>query len=91
MRFSSVYRGRGVDDSGCEEEEDIMLDSHNIETFGDSSDSLGRRPADLSCLQGSDGVRMPSSSSVVVVVDLLNLRYSSSFFFECKYIYIYIL
>ncbi|XWS18834.1 hypothetical protein CRYUN_Cryun32bG0079100 [Craigia yunnanensis] len=65
MRFSSVYRGRGVDDSGYEEEEDIMLDSHNIETFGDSSDSLSRRPADLTCLQSSDGVRMPSSSSLV--------------------------
>ncbi|XVF74348.1 hypothetical protein PTKIN_Ptkin13bG0103100 [Pterospermum kingtungense] len=65
MRFSSVYRGRWVDDSGYEEEEDIMLDSHNIETFGDSSDSLSRRPADLTGLQSSDGVRMPSSSSVV--------------------------
>ncbi|XWS12118.1 hypothetical protein CRYUN_Cryun37aG0062700 [Craigia yunnanensis] len=65
MRFSSVYRGIGVDDSGYGEEEDIMLDSHNIETFGDSPDSLGRRPADLTTLQSSDGVRMPSSSSLV--------------------------
>ncbi|XVF27020.1 hypothetical protein REPUB_Repub14bG0070500 [Reevesia pubescens] len=65
MRFSSVYRGSGVDDSGYEEEEDIMLDSHNIETFGDSSDSLSRRPADMTSLQSTDGVRMPSSSSLV--------------------------
>ncbi|MFQ6647353.1 hypothetical protein Gotur_021943 [Gossypium turneri] len=56
MRYSSVYRGRGVDDSGYEEDEDILLDSHNIETFGDSYDSLSR---------STDGVRMPSSSSLV--------------------------
>ncbi|TYI59770.1 hypothetical protein E1A91_D10G060500v1 [Gossypium mustelinum] len=65
MRFSSVLRGRGFDDSGYEEEEDIMLDSHNIETFGDSSDSHSRRSADLTSLQGSVGVRIPSSSSLV--------------------------
>ncbi|XVE88654.1 hypothetical protein DITRI_Ditri19aG0086800 [Diplodiscus trichospermus] len=64
MRFSSVYRGRGVDDSGYEEE-DIMLDSHNSDTFGDPSDSLSRRPADLTNLQSSDGVQMPSSSSLL--------------------------
>ncbi|KAH1038018.1 hypothetical protein J1N35_039761 [Gossypium stocksii] len=56
MRYSSVYRGRGVDDSGYEEDEDILLDSHNIETFGDSYDSFSR---------STDGVRMPSSSSLV--------------------------
>lgn len=33
-RFSSVYRGGVVDDSGYEEEEDILLDSWNTETFG---------------------------------------------------------
>ncbi|XVF25190.1 hypothetical protein REPUB_Repub13aG0192000 [Reevesia pubescens] len=65
MRFSSVYRGRAVDDSGFEEDEDIMLDSHNIETFGDSSDSLSRRPVDLTSLQSTDGVQIPSSSSLV--------------------------
>ena len=68
MRFSSVYRGRGVDDSGYEEEEDIMLDSHNIETFGDSYGSVSKRPADLTSLQSTDGVRMPSSSSLLVVI-----------------------
>ncbi|MBA0598612.1 hypothetical protein Gorai_008368 [Gossypium raimondii] len=46
MRYSSVYRGREFDDSGYEEEEDILLDSQNIETFGDSSDSLSRGPVD---------------------------------------------
>ncbi|KAK8559894.1 hypothetical protein V6N13_016626 [Hibiscus sabdariffa] len=65
MRYSSVYRGRGIDDSGYEEEEDNMLDSHNIETFEDSSDSLNRGPADLTSLQSSDGVQMASSTSLV--------------------------
>ncbi|KAK6284335.1 hypothetical protein POUND7_003287 [Theobroma cacao] len=61
MRFSSVYRGRGVDDSGYEEDEDIMLDSHNSETFGDSSGSVSKRPADLTSLQSTDGARVSSS------------------------------
>ncbi|KAL4369341.1 hypothetical protein GQ457_05G035320 [Hibiscus cannabinus] len=63
-RYSSVYRDRGVDDSGYEEEEDIMLDSHNIETFGDSSDSLSRGPADLTSFQSSDVARMSSSTYI---------------------------
>ncbi|MBA0867520.1 hypothetical protein Goshw_000728 [Gossypium schwendimanii] len=65
MRYSSVYRGRGFDDSGYEEEEDILLDSQNIETFGDSSDSLSRGPVDLTSLQRNEGVRMSSSTSFV--------------------------
>ncbi|TYI78782.1 hypothetical protein E1A91_D06G238200v1 [Gossypium mustelinum] len=65
MRYSSVYRGRGLDDSGYEEEEDILLDSQNIETFGDSSDSLSRGPVDLTSLQRNEGVRMSSSTSFV--------------------------
>ncbi|KAE8655472.1 putative Nuclear transcription factor Y subunit A-3 [Hibiscus syriacus] len=65
MRYSSVCRGRGVDDSGYEEEENIMLDSHNTETFGDSSDSLSRGPADLNSLESSDSVRMSSSTTLV--------------------------
>ncbi|KAL2534177.1 Polyadenylate-binding protein-interacting protein 4 [Abeliophyllum distichum] len=40
-RFSSVYRG--VDDSGCDEIED-MLDSRNDETFGGVSRSVIRKP-----------------------------------------------
>ncbi|XP_012450482.1 polyadenylate-binding protein-interacting protein 3 [Gossypium raimondii] len=65
MRYSSVYRGREFDDSGYEEEEDILLDSQNIETFGDSSDSLSRGPVDLTSLQRNEGVRMSSSTSFV--------------------------
>ncbi|XVE51889.1 hypothetical protein DITRI_Ditri02bG0077200 [Diplodiscus trichospermus] len=65
MRFSSVYRGRGVDDSGYEEEEDDIVDSNNIETLGDSPGSVSRSPDDLASLQSTDGVRMPSSSSLL--------------------------
>ena len=42
-----------------------MLDSHNTETFGDSYGSVSKRPADLTSLQSADGVRMPSSSSLL--------------------------
>ncbi|GLT49700.1 hypothetical protein SLA2020_232400 [Shorea laevis] len=49
-RFSSVYRGRGVDDSGYEDEE-IVLDSCTIETFGGSSASVSSRPTDFTSLK----------------------------------------
>ncbi|KAL3736017.1 hypothetical protein ACJRO7_025039 [Eucalyptus globulus] len=39
-RFSSVYRGGVVDDSGYVEEEDILLDSWNTETFGSAPASI---------------------------------------------------
>ncbi|KAI4381840.1 hypothetical protein MLD38_007874 [Melastoma candidum] len=39
-RFSSVYRGRVADDSGYEEEEDILLDIRNGETFDDAASSV---------------------------------------------------
>ncbi|XP_039019674.1 polyadenylate-binding protein-interacting protein 3-like [Hibiscus syriacus] len=63
MRYSSVFRGRGFDDSGYEEEEDIKLDSHNVETFGDSSDSLSRGPADLTSFHLVD--EAPSSQAAI--------------------------
>ncbi|GMH14220.1 hypothetical protein Nepgr_016061 [Nepenthes gracilis] len=40
-RFSSVFRG--VDDSGCDEDEDVMCDSRNTETFGNSSGPTSSR------------------------------------------------
>ncbi|XP_062083497.1 polyadenylate-binding protein-interacting protein 3-like [Humulus lupulus] len=39
-RFSSVYRGKIADDSGYDE--DVLVDSHNNDTFGDSSTSGNR-------------------------------------------------
>ncbi|KAK4789428.1 hypothetical protein SAY86_016732 [Trapa natans] len=35
-RFSSVFRGRVADDSGYGEDEDILFNSRNTDTFGDS-------------------------------------------------------
>ncbi|XP_044486896.1 polyadenylate-binding protein-interacting protein 3-like isoform X2 [Mangifera indica] len=65
-RFSSVYRGSALDDSGYEEDEDIMLDSCNDETFGGSSGSVSQRPADLTSGKRSEAAQLSSSSSLVV-------------------------
>lgn len=60
-RFSAVVRG-GVDDSGYEEEEDIVLNSRNSETFGDSSVSFSKKSTDLTISKGNDGAQMSTSS-----------------------------
>ncbi|KAK9281572.1 hypothetical protein L1049_004475 [Liquidambar formosana] len=61
-RFSSVLRG--VNDTGYEESDDIMLDSHNIETFGGSSvSSISRISTDLTYGKTNDGPHVSSSSS----------------------------
>lgn len=70
-RFSSVYRGSALDDSGYEEDEDIMLDSCNDETFGGSSGSVSQRPADLTSGKRSEAAQLSSSSSLVVVPQLI--------------------
>ncbi|XP_019058353.1 PREDICTED: polyadenylate-binding protein-interacting protein 3 isoform X2 [Tarenaya hassleriana] len=44
-KYSSVRRVEGFDDSGVEDEEDILLDSHNNMTFGDMSASDGNKSA----------------------------------------------
>ncbi|KAM1714227.1 hypothetical protein ACFX12_024861 [Malus domestica] len=62
-RFSSVYRGEVVDDSGYDEDEDILLDSLNTETFGDSTGSLRKNSIDWTTGKRNDGA--PSSSSFV--------------------------
>lgn len=61
-RFSSVCRGKGVDDSGYEEQEDIVLDTRNTETFG-SSDTVTKRSTDLTVGKSNDGAWTLSSSS----------------------------
>lgn len=65
-RYSSVYRGKGVDDTGYEEHEDILLDSHNTETFGDSG-SVVKCTTDMNVGKSSDGARTSSSCSSKVV------------------------
>ncbi|XP_068303670.1 polyadenylate-binding protein-interacting protein 3-like [Pyrus communis] len=62
-RFSSVYRGEVVDDSGYHEDEDILLDTLNTETFGDSTGSLRKSSIDWTTGKRNDGA--PSSSSFV--------------------------
>ncbi|XP_044496279.1 polyadenylate-binding protein-interacting protein 3-like isoform X2 [Mangifera indica] len=64
-RFSSVYRGSALDDSGYEEDEDIMLDSRNDETFGGLSGSVSQRPADLTSGKRNDAAQFSSSTSLV--------------------------
>ncbi|XP_061365138.1 polyadenylate-binding protein-interacting protein 3-like isoform X2 [Gastrolobium bilobum] len=64
-RFSSVYRGKDVDDSGYDENEDILLDSHNSETFDGIFGSVIKRPGEISCGKGNDGAQTLASSSSV--------------------------
>jgi hypothetical protein len=65
-RFSSVNRGKGFEDSGYEEHEDILLDSCNMETFG-GSDSVIKRSTDLTIGKSNVGARTSSTSSYKVV------------------------
>ncbi|XP_061364007.1 polyadenylate-binding protein-interacting protein 4-like isoform X2 [Gastrolobium bilobum] len=62
-RFSSVYRGKGVDDSGYDENEDKVLDSHNSETFGGISGLVTKRPGKISAGKGNDGAQTWSNFS----------------------------
>ncbi|KAK6153574.1 hypothetical protein DH2020_013213 [Rehmannia glutinosa] len=61
-RFSSVYRG--VDDSGYDDIENILLDSRNDETFGGVSDSvIGKSLIDMNTGKTTDGTQASSRSS----------------------------
>lgn len=62
-RYSSVYRDKGVDDSGYDENEDIVSDSHNSETFGDTFASVVMRSREASDGKDDGGVRAPLISS----------------------------
>lgn len=73
-RFSSVYRDKGVDDSGYDEDEDMLLDSHNSETFG--SDSVIQRSGELTGGKGNDGARTSSNSSSMVSFQSVSLLVS---------------
>ncbi|QHN94863.1 polyadenylate-binding protein-interacting protein 3 isoform X2 [Arachis ipaensis] len=61
-RFSSVARGKGVDDSGYDENEDILSDSLNSETFGGILGSVGKGPGEITGGKGNDGALANSSS-----------------------------
>ncbi|XP_019448241.1 PREDICTED: polyadenylate-binding protein-interacting protein 3-like isoform X1 [Lupinus angustifolius] len=62
--FSSVYRGKGVDDSGYDENED-MFDSHNSDTFGGMFGSVMKGTGEISCGKGNDGAPTVRNSSSV--------------------------
>jgi len=64
-RFSSVYRGKGVDDE-YDENEDNLLDSQNSETFGDISDPVIKRPGKVSGGKGKNGAQTWSNFSFMV-------------------------
>ncbi|XP_050381872.1 polyadenylate-binding protein-interacting protein 3-like isoform X3 [Argentina anserina] len=56
-RYSSVYRGGVVDDSGYDEDEDILLDSCNNDTFGGSPDSVRKTSIDWTGGKSNNGVQ----------------------------------
>ncbi|XP_058108537.1 polyadenylate-binding protein-interacting protein 3-like isoform X2 [Magnolia sinica] len=63
-RFSSVFRG--VDDGRYEENEDMVLNDRNSETFGDSSASVTSRSfSDVARGKNNDGTQPSSSCSSV--------------------------
>ncbi|KAL5156737.1 Polyadenylate-binding protein-interacting protein 3 [Glycine soja] len=67
-RFSSVYRGKRVDDSGFDE--GVLFDSHNSETFGGETfggvfGSVVKRPGEISGGKGNDGAQTLANSSSV--------------------------
>jgi hypothetical protein len=64
-RYSSVYRGKGIDDE-YDENEDNLLDSQNSETFGDISDSVIKRPGKVSGGKGKNGAQTWSNFSFMV-------------------------
>ncbi|KAJ7951548.1 polyadenylate-binding protein-interacting protein 3-like [Quillaja saponaria] len=74
-KFSSVIRGKGVDDSGYEDNEDVMLDSQNTETFGGTFGSDTKRSTENTSGKSSDGAQI---SSIFSSVDLRNPSQSSS-------------
>ncbi|KAF1882547.1 hypothetical protein Lal_00002725 [Lupinus albus] len=70
--FSSVYRGKGVDDSGYDENDD-MFDSHNSDTFGGIFGSVIKWPNEISGGKGNGGAPTVGNSSYVssTCVDLI--------------------
>lgn len=65
-RFSSVYRGKGVDDSGHDARDDILIDSRNSETFCGMVAPVIKKSSDLANGEGNDGAQLSPDSSVKV-------------------------
>ncbi|KAL6996288.1 Polyadenylate-binding protein-interacting protein 3 [Sarracenia purpurea var. burkii] len=60
-RFSSVFRG--VDDNGYDEDEEVLLESRNHETFGACSSVVSRPSANLISEKSNDGSQVSSCST----------------------------
>ncbi|KAJ9537471.1 LOW QUALITY PROTEIN: hypothetical protein OSB04_030204, partial [Centaurea solstitialis] len=74
-KYSSVFRG--VDDSGYDENEDI-LDSQNSETFGDVTDPvINKSMNDLASGKSNNGSQVPSSFSTLVDIQSSHLSTSN--------------
>ncbi|KAK7389651.1 hypothetical protein VNO78_24870 [Psophocarpus tetragonolobus] len=80
-RFSSVYRGKVVDDSGYDEDEDKMLDSYNSETFDNIYGLVIKRPGETSSQKGNNGTQTWSNFSSG---DHSELSQSSSGVYLCR-------
>ncbi|KAI4329137.1 hypothetical protein L6164_021433 [Bauhinia variegata] len=78
-RFSSVNRGKMVDDSGYDEDEEILPSSHSTETFGGTFGSIDMGSSELTGGKSSDraltsskfsSMDLPQSSQSSTGVDL---------------------
>ncbi|RHN76231.1 putative LsmAD domain, ataxin 2, SM domain-containing protein [Medicago truncatula] len=61
-RFSSVYRGKHVDDA-YEENEDMLMDSHNSEMFSGIFGSVDERSDEMNSGEGNDAAHALANSS----------------------------
>ncbi|KVH92974.1 Ataxin-2, C-terminal [Cynara cardunculus var. scolymus] len=74
-KYSSVFRG--VDDSGYDENEDV-LDSQNSETFGDVSDSvINKSSSDLASGKSNNGSQIPLNFSTLADIQASHLSTSN--------------
>ncbi|KAK6787395.1 hypothetical protein RDI58_015920 [Solanum bulbocastanum] len=80
-RFSAVVRE--VDDSGYDDCEDILLDSHNDETFQGISSAMGKSFTDMSRRKMNDGAQVSSRSSSMDEVQSSQLSTSRDAYQTC--------
>ena len=72
-RFSFVNRGKGADDNGYDEDEDMLLDSYNIETFSGVFGSVIKRSSKSIGGKCNDEAQTSSNASSMVSPPLVFL------------------
>lgn len=88
-RYSSVCRGKMIDDGSYEENEDVLFDSHNDETFGGSSASTVESSIEWTSGKSYDVGRVsPNSCAAVLPQVLIPLIWSLYLAVEILYIMI---